>query len=77
MADVVALLDACLDNTAGLRDKAILLFLLDTGCRAGGLFSLKVDDLDLQHLRANVLEKGEKGRTLLLVREPGRRWRCG
>jgi integrase len=44
------------------RDHALILFLADTGCRAGGAAHLKVEDLDLDNLRAIVLEKGEKTR---------------
>lgn len=46
------------------RDRAILLFLADTGCRAGGLLALQLDDLDLGKGRAIVHEKGGKYRTI-------------
>lgn len=42
------------------RNYAILLFLIDTGCRAGGLCSLTIDNLDLQNYRAVLVEKGGK-----------------
>lgn len=42
-----------------------MLFLLDTGCRVGGLCGLKVSDLDFEHLRASLFEKGEKARMAL------------
>ena len=45
-----------------LRDRAIVLMLADTGCRAGGLVGLRLGDLDLGRLRARVVEKGGKGR---------------
>ncbi len=45
-----------------VRDRAILLFLADTGCRAGGAAKLKLQDLDIDHLKAMVTEKGEKTR---------------
>lgn len=44
------------------RDHAIVLFLADTGCRAGGAAGLRVQDIDFDNLRAEVTEKGEKTR---------------
>lgn len=44
------------------RDHALILFIADTGCRAGGASHLKVADLDLPHCRATVTEKGDKTR---------------
>jgi integrase len=58
-------LNAILDYTrhkSSPRDHALILFLADTGCRAGGAANLKLEDLDLDNLRAIVLEKGEKTR---------------
>jgi site-specific recombinase XerD len=46
------------------RDEAIILFLLDTGCRASELCSLKMRDLDMQGRCCRVLGKGNKYRTL-------------
>lgn len=66
MADAAALLKDCRGDLAGFRDRAIMLFLLDTGCRVGGLCSLKPSDLDLEKRRAQVYEKGDKGRFVLL-----------
>lgn len=51
------------------RDTAILLFLLDTGCRASELCSLKVEDLDLQGRRCTVMGKGNKSRSLFFGRD--------
>lgn len=62
---VRAMLSACGNSPAGKRDKAIVLFLLDTGCRVGGLCGLNVGDLDLVGGRARVLEKGDRSRTIL------------
>jgi len=45
-----------------LRDRAILLFLADTGCRVGGLCGLRVHDLDLGGGLAVITEKGDKAR---------------
>lgn len=61
--DLVRLLNAATES----RDRAILLFLADTGCRAGGLLSLKLDDLDLAKCRAVVHEKGGKYRTVFFT----------
>ena len=44
------------------RNHALIRFLVDTGCRAGGAASLRIDDLDLDHLTARVTEKGNKSR---------------
>lgn len=45
-----------------VRDRAIILFLIDTGCRRGGLCSLTLDSVDLPNRCATVVEKGKKGR---------------
>ncbi len=47
------------------RDYALILFLADTGCRAGGASGLRVDDLDLQKQVATVTEKGNKTRPVI------------
>jgi integrase/recombinase XerC len=44
------------------RDFALITFLADTGCRAGGAAGLRVGDIDFDALRAIVTEKGEKTR---------------
>lgn len=44
------------------RDFALILFLADTGCRAGGAAGLRVEDIDFENMRALVTEKGEKTR---------------
>lgn len=46
------------------RDYALTLFMADTACRAGGIYNLKVADLDLPNRRANVTEKGLGGNGL-------------
>lgn len=51
------------------RDYAILLFLRDTGCRAGGVYNLLTANIDLKHNRAVVREKGEKERTVFFTIE--------
>lgn len=44
------------------RDFALILFLADTGCRAGGAAGLRMGDIDFETMRALVTEKGEKTR---------------
>jgi site-specific recombinase XerD len=65
MSEVVALLDQCNGTLAGVRDRAVILFLFDTGCRVGGLCGLRMGELDLEHRSARLLEKGERARTVL------------
>ena len=65
MADVLRLLEACPEDVRGARDRAIMLFLLDTGCRVGGLCGLNVADLDFEHSRGQLFEKGDKARMAL------------
>jgi site-specific recombinase XerD len=64
IADVLKLFEVCGDSDVGKRNKAILAFLLDTGCRAAGLTSLTIDGLDMERRRAIVLEKGNELRTV-------------
>ena len=54
-------------SVADLRDRAILLFLVDTGCRVGGLCGLRMRDLDLAAGLAVVTEKGEKTRLVPFI----------
>lgn len=63
-ADILRMLESCGNDAQGLRDRAIIGFLTDTGCRAGGLVGLMMDDLDIEHRRAYVREKGGKERTV-------------
>lgn len=51
---------ALLDNCLNVRDRAILLFLLDTGVRASELCGIRLRDLDGEFVR--VLGKGKKER---------------
>jgi integrase/recombinase XerD len=50
-----------------LRDRAIICFLADTGCRVRGLCGLKVSDVDLERRRAWVMEKGDQGRFVFFL----------
>jgi site-specific recombinase XerD len=90
-ADLRALLAACehtgdytrpgkaaCHNTrpTALRDRAILLLLLDTGMRASELCGLSVADLDLKNRQARVFGKGDKERILHFSPATGRAlWR--
>lgn len=60
VADVFKMADVCDRSFLGWRDKAILLFLLDTGLRAGELLRLNQDDINL--VTGVVLVKVGKGR---------------
>jgi site-specific recombinase XerD len=60
--DFVRLFHACEQSKYPERDRAILAFLADTGCRVGGLVSLTVTHLDIDKRRALVLEKGSQWR---------------
>jgi site-specific recombinase XerD len=51
-------------NTAGLRNYAMILMLLDTGMRLGELIGLKKNDVDLRNRTLKVLGKGAKERRL-------------
>lgn len=43
------------------REKAIIFFFADTGCRLGGLLNLCISDIDFENCRAFVTEKGRSG----------------
>ncbi len=61
--DVERLLDACGATPVGLRDRAILFTLLDSGLRVSELAQLTTADLDMERLRLRVLHaKGNKQR---------------
>jgi integrase/recombinase XerC len=62
--DVSKVLAVIEDTTNGKRDRAILYFMLDTGCRAGGIVGLTMDRLDMEHRRAIVVEKGDRARVV-------------
>lgn len=60
--DIIRMLEVCDETPMGRRDRAMIAFLASTGCRAGGLLRLTLDNLDLDHARAVVTEKGERSR---------------
>jgi len=53
------------------RDRAIVMFLLDTGCRASEVANLLVGDLDLKGNNATVLGKGSKKREVVFGPKTG------
>jgi site-specific recombinase XerD len=59
---VARLLFATEGSTDPIRDTALLLFLLDTGCRAGETIALNAADVDLANGNCMVLGKGSKRR---------------
>ena len=61
-----AMLDAASDNP---RNYAMLLFMRDTGCRAGGVYNLLTENLDILHNKALIREKGDKERTVFYTPE--------
>lgn len=69
--DIVAMFNSCGDGLMGVRDRAILAFLLDTGCRAAGLCGLDVSKMDMERQRAMVVEKGDKARMVVWTARTG------
>lgn len=69
LKDVEQLIKTCDSDPPGLRDKAMLLVLLDTGARASELCSLDLDDVDLQAGSLMIRQaKGGKYRSAFLSR---------
>jgi integrase/recombinase XerC len=62
-----ALLAACSNTTAGLRDKAVFATLYRGGCRIGATLKIRPADIDWDHGIVTIHEdKGDKGRTITL-----------
>ena len=75
LEDFERMVTACAGTTHGIRDKSILLTLLDTGLRANELLGLELADLDgyTGEIRVRPLVgKGRKARSVFLG-ERGRR----
>lgn len=49
-----------------LRDKALVNFLLSTGCRVGEVCGLNIEDLDFSTMEVHVLGKGNKERVVYM-----------
>ena len=69
--DMVAMFNACGDGPMGARDRAILAFLIDTGCRAAGLCGLLVAQMDIERQRAMLIEKGDRARMVVWTQRTG------
>lgn len=71
--DIQALIATCEKDERGLRDKAILLILLDTGLRAGELISLTIGDVNPTDGSISIRKtKSRKGRFVFLGRQSRR-----
>lgn len=57
--DLIKLFEATGENLAGIRDRALLAFLADTGARLGGVQSLTMENVFIDSNKAYVIEKGE------------------
>ncbi len=57
------------NSTRSLRDKALILFLRDTGCRVGEAIGLNLNDVNLRNNQAIVLGKGNKERIVFFRQE--------
>lgn len=68
LSDVIAMFRAAEGSTSTVRDQAILAFTLDTGCRAGGVCSVRVADVDMERRKAIVTEKGSKTRSVVFTK---------
>jgi site-specific recombinase XerD len=66
--DLRKLFEICGDDLKGKRDRAMLAFMADTGCRAGGLLALRPENLYLDQGRAILREKGGKTRVVPFTR---------
>lgn len=65
--EIAALERACDTKTwLGLRDRAMILFLFDTGCRANEALSIELGDLDPITFAAKVFGKGNKEREVIV-----------
>lgn len=65
--DFTRLFAATGEDIAGVRDRALLVFLADSGVRLGGLVSLTLETLYLSERYAIVTEKGSKTRKVVFT----------
>ena len=73
MTSIKAMIDTCDNTFYGLRDKAIMLALLDTGSRAKELLDMNLDDLDFASGSILIQHgKGGKSRTVFLGKKSRR-----
>lgn len=61
-ADIEKMKEGCLN----IRDKAIICFLLSSGCRVNEVTNLNKDDVNLEKLQCKVLGKGNKERIVYI-----------
>jgi len=67
METVIKLLDTCNTGIFGKRDKALILFLLDTGARASEICSINLMDINIINGIVMIRKgKGQKGRTVYI-----------
>jgi site-specific recombinase XerD len=65
--DIKAMLETCGGNFTGIRDKAILLCLLDSGARAREFLALNISDVDFVSGSVDIRKgKGGKSRTVFV-----------
>lgn len=69
--DMAAMFEAAGTGPLGARNRALLAFLIDTGCRAAGLCGLQVGQMDSERQRALVVEKGDKARMVVWTARTG------
>lgn len=60
--DIIKLMSATRDDVYGVRNRAIIAFLMDTGARLGGAANLLVENLFIANGTAIVIEKGKNVR---------------
>lgn len=70
--DFRRMFDLCGTDDQGVRDRALLAFLADSGSRPGGVAGLTVDDLHINEGFAVVTEKGHKTRRVIFTHATGR-----
>jgi len=61
-SDFVKLFNATFETDSGIRDRAILAFTADTGCRRKGVIGLQMSELFMERRQAMVFEKGDNSR---------------
>lgn len=69
-ADIANMLEDCPRTLSGIRDRAILLTLVDTGCRASEFLQVDLNDIDL--ITGSILlrvTKGKKPRTVFISKQ--------
>jgi site-specific recombinase XerD len=65
--DLTRMFATCGDDIPGIRNRALLAFLIDTGCRAGGVCGLVSTNLFIDQCRAQVTEKGDRTRYVIFT----------